>query len=95
MKSRGYGLKGRTNYSRFTVAPADRILIAVISAFTAAAASGGIAGALSASYNPIIQVSGFSPMMIVSALFYALLCFTPLIYDAEEVIRWNRLHSKI
>ncbi len=95
MKSRGYGLRGRTSYSRFVIAPSDIIVIVLMIAAAAVAAAGRLTGAVDALYNPVIEISGFSPMLTVSAIFYTLFCFTPIIYDAEEVIRWNRLQLKI
>lgn len=94
MKSRGYGLKGRTSYSRFVMSPTDKIIVLLMLVCIAVTAAGKLSGAADALYNPIIEVSGMSPMMAVSAAAYALFCFTPLIYDAEEAIRWNRLYAK-
>lgn len=95
MKSRGYGLKGRTSYSRFVMSPSDKIIIVLMLAAVAVTLAGRLSGAADALYNPIIMISGFSPMLAVSAAAYALFCFAPLIFDAEEAIRWNRLHAKI
>ncbi|MBQ8015192.1 MAG: energy-coupling factor transporter transmembrane protein EcfT [Clostridia bacterium] len=94
MKSRGYGLKGRTSYSRFIMAPSDKIIIILMLVAVAVTAAGKLTGAADALYNPIIEISGFSPMLAISAVFYTLFCFTPIIFDAEEAIRWNRLHAK-
>ncbi len=94
MKSRGYGLKGRTSYSRFTLAPSDKIMIALMLAAMAVITAAKLTGAVEASYNPVIFISEASPMTIVSAAIYAIYCFLPIIYDAEEDIRWNRLYAK-
>lgn len=94
MKSRGYGLKGRTSYSRFTVAPADRIMLAMMIISAAAVLAGKIFGGITASYNPVIEIGGSSPLLVTSAVFYAFYCFLPIIYDIEEEIRWNRLYAE-
>lgn len=94
MKARGYGLKGRTSYSRFTLSPSDYVLLAVTAAAVCSVSAAKIFGAVNALYNPIIQLGGFTPALIASAAAYALLCFLPLIYDASEVIKWNRLYAK-
>ncbi len=95
MKSRGYGLKGRTSYSRFTVAPSDVVLIIseIIAILIVVAVK--ISGEIQAVYNPEIQISGVSPVLIFSAIIYTLFCFLPVIFDLEEEIRWNRLYAKI
>ncbi len=94
MKSRGYGLRGRTSYSRFTLSPADIAMIAVMIISIAVIAAGKIFGSTDASYNPAIQVSGATPQLIFTAVFYAFYCFLPIIFDIEEEIRWNRLYAK-
>lgn len=94
MKSRGYGLKGRTSYSRFTFAPADFVLISLMFILTCFVVAGKVTGAADAIYNPLIQIVGISPMLVVSSVSYFMLCFLPLVYDWEEEIRWNRLYAK-
>lgn len=94
MKSRGYGLKGRTSYSRFEMSPADWLLIIIMLAESAITAAAKLMGFADALYNPMIQVSGATPMLIISLSVYALLCFLPVIYDLAEEIRWNRLYAE-
>ncbi len=94
MKARGYGLKGKTSYSRFHFAPADIILLIFMLLLAAVVTAGNLSGAADAIYNPAIEIGGFSPVLVVSAVSYALFCFLPLIYDTEEEIRWNSLYAK-
>ncbi len=94
MKARGYGLKGKTSYSRFHFAPADIVLLILMLLLAAAVMAGKLCGAADAIYNPVIEIGGFSPVLAVSAGCYALFCFLPLIYDMEEEIRWNSLYAK-
>lgn len=94
MKARGYGSGKRTSYSRFKFSPADAVIIVLMTAFAAVSAAGKLSGFAEASYNPIIEVEGFSAMLAASAAAYAAFCFFPIIYDAAEDIRWNRLYAK-
>lgn len=94
MKSRGYGSGRRTSYSRFTFSPADAVMIIEILVLSAVIAAGKLSGFAEASYNPIIEIGGFSAMLAVSAAAYAIFCFFPIIYDFAEDIRWNRLYAK-
>lgn len=94
MKSRGYGSGRRTSYSRFTFSPADAVMIIEILVLSAVIAAGKLSGFAEASYNPIIEIGGFSAMLAVSASAYAIFCFFPIIYDFAEDIRWNRLYAK-
>ncbi len=94
MKSRGYGLKGRTSCSRFVLSPRDVVLLCVTIALSIFIAVSKALGAADAVFNPVIRVSGFSPLLAAAAVCYALLCFMPVIYDFAEEIRWNRLYAK-
>lgn len=94
MKSRGYGLKGRTSYSRYKLSPADTVLIVATVIALIPIVAARLCGAVQALYNPIIMLGGFTPALIASSAAYAVLCFLPLIYDASEVIKWNRLYAK-
>ena len=94
MKARGYGLKGRTNYSRFTFAPADFALLFVMLTLSAVIIAGKISGAADALYNPVIKIDGVSPMLVLSSIAYLIFCFLPLIYDWKEEMKWNRLYAK-
>ena len=94
MKSRGYGSGRRTSYSRFTFSPVDAVMIIEILVLSAVIAAGKLSGFAEASYNPIIEIGGFSAMLAVSAAAYAIFCFFPIIYDFAEDIRWNRLYAK-
>ncbi len=94
MKSRGYGLKGRTSYSRFTLAPADIVMISTMLFLIAVTAAGKVFGDIDANFNPVIEISGATPMLVISAAVYSAYCFLPIIFDAEEEMRWNRLYAK-
>lgn len=92
MKSRGYGLKGKTSYSRFVFRPADGALLAAELLLIALVTAFKIYGTGYASYNPAIEIGSVSPFAVAA---YALLCFLPLIIDLTEALRWNRLYAKI
>lgn len=92
MKSRGYGLSGKTSYSRFAFKLADGIITAAVLLLAASVAGFRIYGTGHASYNPVIEIGSVSPF---AAAVFALLCFLPLIIDLTEALRWNRLYAKI
>lgn len=95
MKSRGYGLKGRTSYSRFTLAPADIVMISAMIFLIAVTSAGKVFGDIDATFNPVIEISGATPMLVISAAVYSVYCFLPIIFNTEEEMRWNRLYAKI
>ncbi len=95
MKSRGYGLKGRTSFSNFRFDSRDGIALIWIVALSIVLLFGAIIGENNIVYFPAIimnPISGFS-FLVYSA--YGGLCLLPLIFNLLEDIKWARLKSKI
>ena len=90
MKSRGYGLRGRTSYTRFLWTRRDIRLCAAILALDALTVAGVIVGQTRAMYNPFISLPAITPFSYVLYVGYALLCFMPLALDLTEEHKWNR-----
>lgn len=95
MKSRGYGIKGRTAFSIFTFDNRDKkalICILILGIYTFI---GNLMGAVHISYFPSINAADFSLFGISVFLSYLMLCSSPIIIELWEVRRWNVLRSKI
>ncbi len=95
MKSRGYGLPGRTAFSVFTFDTRDRksvlyILILGIYTFVGAAFRG-----MSFQYFPMIKGNVISLFEISIFISYLLLCSYPILIEIREVRKWKALRSKI
>lgn len=90
MKSRGYGRRGRTSYTRFFWTRRDVILVFGVLALDALVIAGAVAGQTSAMYDPIIFLPAVTAFSYVLFAGYALLCFMPLLLDITEAARWNR-----
>lgn len=90
MKSRGYGLRGRTSYTRFLWTRRDILLCAAILALDVLTVAGVIVGQTRAMYNPFISLPAITPFSYVLYVGYALLCFMPLALDLTEEHKWNR-----
>ena len=93
MKSRGYGLKGRTSFSIFRFDRRDKITFYTMIILTAAILIGAWIGENSIKFFPsikIIPISGFSILVYIS---YFLLCISPVILDFKEDIKWKYLQS--
>lgn len=88
MKSRGYGLSGRTAYSIFRFEKRDLIALLWMSALIITIFGGIYSGALAYSYFPIFTVGKFS---IGVHLAYLMLCMTPVIIEIREAIRWKAI----
>lgn len=95
MKSRGYGLKGRTAFSIYRFDKRDRILLLWLVLLLAAVMAGGILGFCRARYYPYLELAGIGPGVCVTWGAWLLLCFLPVFVDRKEEFQWRRLQSKI
>lgn len=96
MKSRGYGLKGRTAFSVYRFFDRDKLMLAWILFAGVFVASGAICGAFEAVYFPSIYFTPPSNVFYVCFLVvYAATLLTPLIVNVMGEKRWKLLQSKI
>lgn len=89
MKSRGYGLLGRTSFSIFKFDKRDFIALFFILLFGIYTIAGGINGGMYFSYFPVlskIKVSFYSISVFMS---YLMLCSFPVIIELVEARKWN------
>lgn len=89
MKSRGYGIKGRTSYSIYSFSRRDFISLFIIFFGGFYTLYGLIIKKISYSYFPyadsvFLDISGISFYLV-----YLLLCLFPLIIDIKEDYRWK------
>ena len=95
MKSRGYGLPGRSAFSIYRFEKRDGAALGITLALSAYVIAGKILGAIDWVYYPVM--SGFtSDIFTVSVCCaYGGLCLLPLILNIEEDVKWKRLQSEI
>ncbi|MBQ6059307.1 MAG: energy-coupling factor transporter transmembrane protein EcfT [Clostridia bacterium] len=84
MKSRGYGLPGRTAFSLYRLDRRDKALLAWLSFCGLYVLSGCLAGGMAWRYYPTMK--GVSPTPLAASFFfvYLLLCLTPLFLELWE-----------
>ena len=95
MKSRGYGIPGRTAFSIFTFDNRDKkalIGILILGAYTLV---GNLMGGMYFRYFPSIKSADISLFGISLFVSYLLLCIYPVIIEIWEVRKWKSLRSKI
>ena len=95
MRSRGYGLRGRTAFSIFRFGRRDKILLGIIIGFILYILVGFWQGGIAFRYFPTMQGSADQIYSISIYLVYFLFCFLPLIINLWEDRRWKLLQSKI
>lgn len=95
MRSRGYGLKGRTSFSTFRFDRRDKILGAAIIAMLVLTFVPLATGTVYISYYPLTVMNSSTVSSVFNYIVFGLLCFLPLLLDVTEDIKWRVLKSKI
>lgn len=89
MKSRGYGLPGRTAFSIYRMDERDKhalLLIGGLGAFVLAMLA---AGGFEAHYFPTFRIANWDAWSISGLVAYAALCLSPFLMDLHEDRRWK------
>ncbi|NLY71640.1 MAG: energy-coupling factor transporter transmembrane protein EcfT [Clostridiales bacterium] len=92
MKSRGYGLPGRTSFSIYRFDARDKIALLVLIILIVLISYGALMDWYQIQYFPSIKVKYDKPAIF--AIYFAL-CFAPTFLNIWEAIKWKRLKSKI
>ncbi len=95
MKSRGYGLPGRTAFSIYRFDDRDRAVLAWLLGCGFFAACGWAAGGLYWRWYPTVKCAALTPLTGSFHLAFLALCLTPVILDRREERVWKRLRSEI
>ena len=95
MKSRGYGLPGRTAFSIYSFDRRDKQALLFYGFCILYIAAGGALGGLEWQYFPYIKGSLESIYTVSLYICYFALCISPVIIDVREDRKWKALQSKI
>lgn len=94
MNARGYGLKGRTAFSRYRFYFRDGVLLAAMILLLAGQIIFTILGCGRVSYYPYFELV-ISPVAIAGYICYGLMCLMPMIINLTEDVKWNYFRSEI
>jgi energy-coupling factor transport system permease protein len=95
MRARGYGLPGRTSFSIYRFDTRDKGIFVCLLIFIMYIGIGGILGWNVVQYFPSFYIIENGVFSILGFTIYFLLCFTPIIINLWEGIRWKYLQSRI
>ena len=95
MAARGYGLRGRTNYSRFRFRAKDALLLALTAALAAVVFTGAAKGAVGIEYYPTVTFAGLTARSAPVYAAFLILTMIPFTVECIEEIKWNYCVSKI
>lgn len=95
MKSRGYGIKGRTAFSIYHFDNRDKKALIIIFLLGLYIFAGILLGGVSFKFYPSIKGASLSAYNLSLLIAYFFLCVYPLIIEISEVRKWNVMKSKI
>lgn len=94
MKSRGYGLPGRTAFSIYRFDERDKILLLWLCFCGSVLGWGALTGGLSWRYYPTIKGAPLTPITGGILLCWAGLCLTPVAINVHADRVWRGLHCE-
>ena len=95
MKSRGYGLKGRTAFSIYRFDDRDKMAFAFLGFCGFYLVCGVIVSAFGFRYFPSIRYVGLNPVTLSFQFVYLILCLMPVVLNWAEERKWRAIHSKM
>ena len=95
MRSRGYGLPGRSAFSVCRFDSRDRAAVGWLLLCGAYVASGWIAGGTWFRYYPTIKAAAVTPLTVRFALVYLALCLTPVLIDWWNGHVWDAERKEV
>ncbi len=95
MRSRGYGLKGRTAFSIYRFDNRDRLFIFALSFLVIGVLTGAALGQNNILYNPEIVMNKITAFSYMIYACYAALCLMPVFVNIIMNYKWKILRSTI
>ena len=95
MRSRGYGLRGRSNFSIYRFDTRDKILTGIITSMGLIVITGIATKTIRFLYYPMIVINAVTPWTMIVYLSYGALCLLPVVINVIEDIKWHYWKSKI
>ena len=93
MRSRGYGLPGRTAYSIYRFDARDRMALLWLGFCGFCVIGAWIAKGFFWRWYPSVRFTPFLPLVVFFHLVYFALCFTPLAMDLYADLHWARIRK--
>ena len=95
MKSRGYGLKGRTAFSIYRFEERDVYAVIWFGFCGLFLLAGNILSAFGFRYFPNIRYAAFDMTTIPFYFVHLGMCITPFLINVKEELKWEALYSKM
>lgn len=93
MKSRGYGLPGRTAFSIYRFDSRDKAVLAWLVYCGFFLCCGAAAGGFAWRYYPTMKGAAWTPVTVCFQVVYLALCLTPVALDLLADWNWRKLRG--
>lgn len=84
MTARGYGLKGKTKYNKYSFKAFDIAAISLYALCVIAVIIAQFKGELEAFYTPIIMISPMSIINSIALILWLIICVSPILIDSRS-----------
>ena len=95
MKSRGYGLQGRTAFSIYRFDDRDKLAMLFLGFCGFFLLAGTMIDAFGFLYFPRIRYVGVNTVTLAFEFVYFALCIMPVVLNGAEERKWKAIHSKM
>ena len=95
MRSRGYGLKGRTAFTVYRFDQRDKTAMVFLGFCGLYLLSGVIANAFGFRYYPSLRYVSLNPMTLSFQLVFLMMCAMPVAINTVEERQWKAIHSNM
>ena len=95
MKSRGYGLKGRTAFSIYRFDDRDKLALLYLGFCGFCLLTGSMVNAFGFLYFPRLRYVGINTVTLAFEFVYFSLCIMPVVLNYLEERKWKAIHSKM
>ena len=95
MKSRGYGLKGRTAFSIYRFEERDKLALLYLGFCGLYLLAGSMLSAFGFRYFPSIRYIGLNAVTLSFQFVHLILCLMPVVLNGAEERKWKAIHSKM
>ena len=95
MRSRGYGLRGRVNFSVYHFGSRDKVMLSIVLVAGIGIMAGIATKQIYSLYFPMIVINPFTLGAVLVYALYIIICFLPVGLEIAEDIKWHYLKLKI
>lgn len=95
MKSRGYGLPGRSTFSVYRMEERDKLALMYMGACGVYLLAGVLSSGFDFRYFPAVGGAALRPVTVSFQFVYGMLCGMPVILNAAEEKKWNTIRSNM